>query len=199
MVKVTNTEQALKGVISIAQTAPKKKTKTPAFYPADNVKFPLKKPNTSKPTKLRPTVTPGTVLILLAGHFKGKRVVFLKQLASGLLLVCGPYGVNGVPIKRVNQCYIIATSQKVDVSKVVTTKFDDAYFKKPSKDRSKKSEEDFFQGEVAKKELPASYIEHNKALDASLGPAIEKVPYLKGYLATHFTLRSGDKPHEMKF
>jgi large subunit ribosomal protein L6e len=25
------------------------------------------------------------------------------------------------------------------------------------------------------------------------------VPYLKGYMATKFTLRSGDKPHEMKF
>ena len=151
------------------------------------------------PTKLRASITPGTILILLAGHFKGKRVVFLRQLESGLLLVCGPYGVNGVPIKRVNQCYVIAISQKVDVAGVDTAKFNDAYFKKPAKVRSKKSEEDFFQGEEEKKELPASYIEDNKALDAKLGPVIDKVPYLKGYMATKFTLRSGDKPHEMKF
>ena len=94
---------------------------------------------------------------------------------------------------------MIGTSTKVDVSKVNVAKFGDAYFKKPAKDRSKKSEEDFFQSEPEKKELPADYVADNKALDAALGPIIDKVPHLKGYMATRFTLRSGDKPHEMKF
>ena len=97
-----------------------------------------------KPTKLRRNITPGTVLILLAGRFRGRRVVFLKQLNSGLLLVTGPYKVNGVPLKRVNQAYCIPTSTKVSISGVNADSVDDEFFGRKRAQRGRRGEEDYY-------------------------------------------------------
>ena len=172
----------------------------PRFYPAEDAPKPLHKKKTSKKAAgaLRASITPGTVLILLAGRFKGKRVVFLKQLPSGLLLVTGPYAVNGVPARRVNAAYVIATSTRIDVAGVNSDAFTDAFFAKPKKDRSKsKSAEEFFAAPSAAKELPAGYLAAQAALDSAVKAKLNEAT--TGYLNTLFTLRAGDKPHAMRF
>src|ERR1700712_4625524 len=73
---------------------------------------------TIRPTKYRSSLQPGSILILLAGRFRGKRVVLLKTLDQGTLLVTGPYKFNGVPIRRVNSRYVLGTSTKVDLKGV---------------------------------------------------------------------------------
>jgi large subunit ribosomal protein L6e len=135
----------------------------------------------------------------LAGRFRGKRVICLKALESGLLLVSGPYKINGVPLRRVNQAYVIATSTKVDVSKVDVAAIGDEYFSRKS-DASKDGEEEFFAGDAPK---PAVVSDQRKAdqkkVDDVLLKVVAATPMLEGYLAAHFTLTSNDKPHTMKF
>merc|ERR1719388_738882 len=113
-------------------------------------KNPRKVKASQKPTKLRSSITPGTVLILLAGRFRGRRVVFLKQLESGLLLVTGPYQVNGVPLKRVNQRFCIATSTKVKVDAKQAESVTDKFFAREAGEKKKKTEEQFFAAEKDK-------------------------------------------------
>jgi len=153
-----------------------------------------------KPTKLRASITPGTVLILLAGKFAGKRVVFLKQLPSGLLLVTGPYQFNGVPMKRVNQRYVIATSTKVDISSVkVPEQVNDALF---AKDKKPKMDETGKKIWFRAGKLGAISEENKKlfeSVDSQIVSSVSKVELLKEYLQTPFRLHNGDKPHEMKF
>ncbi len=180
--------------------APAPTEKPPKFYPADDVKKPLVNKHKPKPTKLRASITPGTVLIILAGRFKGKRVVFLKQLPSGLLLVTGPFKVNGVPLRRVNQAYVIGTSTKVDISGVNVEKFDDKYFAKETQRKKNKGEGEFFEAEKEEKSaLPQEKKDDQKAVDAQLIKSIEAVPDLKTYLGARFSLKAGMKPHELVF
>ena len=108
-----------------------------------------------KAPKLRKNIQPGQILILLASKFRGKRVVFLKQLESGLLLVTGPFALNGVPLKRVNQRYCIATSTKVDLGGADFKSITDSYFaQEKTGKKGLKGQEKFFAAEAPKKVLP---------------------------------------------
>lgn len=52
--------------------------------------------------------------------------------------------MNGVPLRRVNQAYVIATSMKVDVSKVSVPVEDDSYFVRVEAQK-KAAEDQFFE------------------------------------------------------
>jgi large subunit ribosomal protein L6e len=182
------------------------------YYPEYDVRRPLKsRKSHHKPTRLRETITPGTVLIILAGRFRGKRVIFLKQLPSGLLLVTGPYKVNGVPVRRVNQAYVIATATKVDISGLkVPKKFNDDYFRRPRKVKKAPTEKEFFadadkaaaakdKKKKEKKELPEQYKTDVKEFDKAVLALVRQVPTLVAYLGAKFSLTKGQYPHDMKF
>ena len=112
------------------------------------------------PAKPRATLQPGTVLILLAGRFRGKRVILLKHLPQGVLLITGPFKVNGVPLRRVNARYVIATSAKVELKgideKVVGKVGGEGYFTREKKGEKSGEEAFFKQGEKPEVRDPRS-------------------------------------------
>merc|ERR1712080_745720 len=132
----------------------------------------------------------------------GKRVIVLKQLGTGLVLITGPHKLNGCPLRRVNQRYLVDTKTKLDVAAVkVPETINDKYFARVKADKAKK-EGDIFE---AKKEAykPSEQRKADQAaVDAQVLAAIKahkEGAVLKQYLGATFALSKGEFPHKMQF
>merc|ERR1712093_627516 len=137
------------------------------FYPAEDEAVARKVRKTIRTSTPRASLTPGTILILLAGRFRGKRVVLLNTLDQGVLLVTGPFKINGVPLRRVNARYVIATSQKVDLAGIDTKKIEEA------------SDAKYFAAAKGEKKNPStSRAADQKSIDKALLSTIKKEPML---------------------
>jgi len=153
-----------------------------------------------KPRKFRASLSPGTVVILLAGRHRGKRVVLLHKLEkSGMIVVCGPFSLNGVPLRRVNPSYVVATSTKVDVSTLDVSKYDDSYFERKGGEITMEVEDADGEAKKAAYKPSESRISDQKELDAAILAKVESNPVLKSYLGARFSLSKGQAPHMMKF
>jgi len=164
-------------------------------------KAPFKKHKRS----LRKTLTPGTVVIILAGRHKGKRAVFLKQLSSGLLLITGPFKLNACPLRRINQIYVIATKTKLNISKVnLPESLDDKYFRRSrkSKKTSKSADPDIFAKKNEGYVLSDQRKQDQENVDKQILSVVKAHPDKKimyGYLGSTWALRKSEFPHKMVF
>ena len=168
------------------------------WYPVSDLKkhF-IRKCKVPKPSHISAPLTPGQVVIILSGRFRGRRVVFLKKLESNLLLVTGPYKYNGVPLKRVNAAYVLPTNTKLKLGEVAKN-VDDKFFNRVNIERKK--EEDFFEDAKKKKDrITENRKKMQDEVDIAVKKAVDEVPMMKEYLRNRFALKNGDKPHLMKF
>ncbi|XP_076472984.1 large ribosomal subunit protein eL6-like [Babylonia areolata] len=183
-----------------------KKPRLPRNYPTEDKKkrlHPRQKFFGQQKRKLRANITPGTVLILLAGRHKGKRVVFLKQLNSGLLLVTGPYHLNGCPLRRINQAYVISTKTKLDIKGLkIPDRLNDEYFRRQKLRKPKHTEGEIFDTKKEVYTVSEERKQDQAEVDKQLLDVIRTNPEKKmlfGYLGAMFSLNNKQYPHLMQF
>ena len=111
----------------------------------------------------------------------------------------GPYKVNGVPLRRVNAAYVLATSTTVDVAKADVSKIDDAFFARKADKKAKKDGDFLDDKKKEKAPISAERKAAQKAVDGALTAAISAVPNLNHYLNAKFSLTQGQKPHLLTF
>lgn len=169
------------------------------------------KPIKHRLPKLKKNLTPGTVCILLAGPCMGRRVIFLKQLPSGLICTIGPKKANGDTLRRISQSYVISTSKKVDLQYADLSRLPevtDEYFevkKKFKKNREWKTmvkKKEFIPTEKEPTWKPHKIYKQTqleRIMNKQIWRCVKRDIPLRYYLNAKFRLSLNDYPHLMKF
>ena len=112
----------------------------------------------------------------------------------------GPYKINGVPLRRVAAAYVIATSTKIDVSKVDVAHITDAFFARSDSSSGKKDDKSgFIEAKKEKVPIAKERTDAQAAVDKAVLPLVKAVPNLHHYLNAKFSLTNGQKPHLLSF
>merc|ERR1712168_497074 len=169
--------------------------KLPNNYPVETKHRFIRMSKKLHPPRARKAVQPGVFAIFLAGVHQGKHVVILKALESGLILVCGPMRVNGCPMRRVDQRYIIATKTSIDISSVkIPDSVNDDLFKRTINNKTTKKSS-LFSNEKKDKEKYAPSEEKKKLtaeVESQVIAVLEKHPereMMFKYICSKFSLQ----------
>lgn len=184
------------------------KRKGRSFYPTEDEPKKKRGRHSFQKTvkKFKKGIEPGRVVILLTGRNRGKRVIVLKTLPSGLLLITGPWAINQCPLRRMHQQYVIVTSTKIDLSGVkIPDHINDEYFARKKKGTKKSADGSLIFKKKPQRFTPSKDRKKDQVeVDKLMFQAIHKQTgddrhLLKAYLGSYFRIRQGVFPHQLKF
>lgn len=147
-------------------------------------KLNFKKPSTKKIKKTISNLKPGSVLILLSQKLLGKKVILINTTESGLLVVTGPFSLNGISLRRVNKKYTIQSGAELRVENfnsptlILNSRlFNDEYFETLAKSKSRSFD-------LKKHNFVISHRIRQNYIDKYIHEYLKKDFFIKAYLRT---------------
>ena len=98
-----------------------------------------------------------------------------------------------------NAAYVLATSTKIDISKVNVSSITDKFFVRPEKQHTKTKEGKFIEEKKEKTAISSERKQAQSTVDGALKAVITATPTLHHYLNAKFSLTNGQKPHLLSF
>lgn len=137
-----------------------------------------------KPRVGRTDLAKGMVVVVLEGIFASKRVVYLKGLEGNLALCAGPKSINGVPLFKIDERYLLATSTVLDINvnvdideeNIILTKRDD--YTTP---------------------MDAEMTDAEKKIDEEIAKAVKEIKFMKSYLSEPFEIDTTRNFYSLKY
>lgn len=152
-------------------------------------------------TRLRKNMKPGRVCVCLIGPYTSKKVVFLKQLDSGLLMCAC---LNNGAVRRFPQKWLFCTDSIVHLDHAGIQKnlkdWSDSSFDvlKAEKTEADGGDDEFFNKDAASKTVPAAFQSQVDGMIKAVTDCV-KDKYMTMYLKARFTLDSDVGPHKACF
>jgi ribosomal protein L14E/L6E/L27E len=147
-------------------------------------KLNFEKSSRKKNKKTFSNLKPGSVLILLSQKLLGKKVILINTTESGLLVVTGPFSLNGISLRRVNKKYTIQSGAELSVENfnsptlILNSRlFNDEYFETLAKSKSKSFDH-------KKHNFVISHRIRQNYIDKFIHEFLKKNFFLKAYLRT---------------
>ncbi|KMV65703.1 ribosomal protein L14E/L6E/L27E [Encephalitozoon cuniculi EcunIII-L] len=137
-----------------------------------------------KPRVRRTDLVKGMVVVVLEGVFASRRVVYLKGLEDNIALCAGPKSINGIPLFRIDERYLLATSTVLDLNMDIDIDGKDTVL----------TERD-----VYAVPMDVEMTDAERKIDEEIAKAARRVEYMKSYLSEPFEIDATRNFYSQKY